>query len=144
MAGVDSTSGQPRGLADAWALLSAHPALTWVPPLWRDATEMDTGWAREQAVSAVERNLLVHIGVDGRGVMVRLGTGPLVDRNLGDGVDPVNPAARHDRRLDVEAPTFEDAVCALADRVVQILGPPDRPRSAAPGGTADPAGGGSR
>lgn len=131
-----SAEGGAGRVADAWALLSEHPALTWVPPLWREAPDQDAHRARRQAISAVERNLLVHVAVAGEGVVVRLGTGPLVDRDLGDGVDPMNPVARHDRRLDVEARTFEDALCALAHRVVQVFGPADdvAARQAGPSG----------
>jgi hypothetical protein len=76
----------------------------------------------------VERNLLVQIlaGPDGR-VVVHVTTGPLADRSLGDGVDPVTPAALRDERLDVRAATFEDAVCELARRVVAVYGPAEAP-----------------
>lgn len=131
-AGGDGGS-DPAALADAWARLCEHPALTWVPPAWRPAgpIPLDAAGVMSRAVvRAVERNLLVRVETTrGAGVVVRLGIGPLTDREVGDGVDPVNPLACHDRRLDVEAPTFEDALCALAVKVEQVLGPcrPERP-----------------
>lgn len=117
----------PAAVADAWARLCEHPALTWVPPAWRPAGPVpaDAAGAMSHAVvRAAERNLLVRVETaGGAGVVVRLGIGPLTDREVGDGVDPVHPLACHDRRLDVVAATFEDALCALAVRVEQVLGP---------------------
>lgn len=112
-------------LAGAWTLLYEHPALMWMPPLWRVADAMPPEMLSRHAVRSVERNLLVNVrlGGDAR-CIVRLSTGPLEDRALGDGVDPVSPSARRDERLDVEASTFEDAMCALARRVVEVYGPP--------------------
>jgi hypothetical protein len=111
---------------DAWTLLYEHPALSWIPPMLRNASEAgsDSGVVSRHAVRAIERNLLVNVrtSADGR-CLVALSTGPLVDRELADGVDPVAPAAAHDNRLDVEADTFEDALCALARRVVEVYGP---------------------
>jgi hypothetical protein len=113
-------------LAGAWALLYEHPALMWIPPLWRAAEDAVTPeMLTRHAVRAVERNLLVNVRSGGEArCVVRLSTGPLEDRALGDGVDPVSPSARRDERLDVEASTFEDALCALARRVVEVYGPP--------------------
>jgi hypothetical protein len=109
-------------------MLYAHPALNWTPPLWRspDETCEQGSLTARHAVRAVERNLLVQIlaGTDGR-VEVQLSTGPLADRPLGDGIDPVTPAALRDERLDVRAYTFEDAVCELARRVLSVYGPAD-------------------
>lgn len=116
----------------AWNLLHSHPALSWTPPMWRSA-EDDAYRARTapHVVRAVERNLLVNVrpGQDCRYV-VALSTGPLEDRPLGDGIDPVAPAARRDPRLDVEAQSFETALCALARRVVDVYGPPGGSRAA--------------
>jgi hypothetical protein len=108
--------GVPSDLAGAWAVLREHPALMWTPPLWR-------GNPAGPVFRAVERNLLVEVVEtgDGRGA-VRLSTGPLRDRVIGDGVDPVAPVAERDVRLDVRAATFEDAVKALAERVVGLYG----------------------
>jgi hypothetical protein len=116
----------PRGLVDAWMLLYEHPALSWTPPMLRrdSGAASETGIVARYVVRAIERNLLVNVraGADGR-YLVALSTGPLVDREIGDGIDPVAPAAARDDRLDVEADTFEDALCELARRVVEIYGP---------------------
>ena len=115
------------GPVDAWMLLYEHPALSWTPPMLRNGREAgsDSGVVTRHAVRAIERNLLVHVrtSADGR-CLVALSTGPLVDRVIGDGIDPVAPAAARDDRLDVEAETFEDALCALARRVMEVYGPP--------------------
>lgn len=113
-------------VADAWAVLYEHPALTWTPPLWR-LTD-DHGASRSaltrHEVRAIERNLLVQVLPDEGGrCVIRLSTGPLEDRPLGDGVDPLAPSARRDERLDVQAATFEIALCALARRVLDVYGP---------------------
>lgn len=107
----------PHDVADAWAVLRDHPALMWVPPLWRGAPD-------GPVYRAVERNLLVEVvgEADGHSA-VRLATGPLRDRVVGDGVDPVAPVAERDGRLDVRAATFEDAVRVLAERVLLWYGP---------------------
>lgn len=112
--------------AHAWAVLHEHPALMWIPPLWRtehQSADNDIFLSRH-AVRAIERNLVIDVQpAAGGGCTVRLATGPLHDRQLGDGVDPVAPAATHDSRLDVSAATFESALCALAERVTDVYGP---------------------
>lgn len=111
-------------LASAWQLLYSHPALAWTPPLLRGATGAASASTTSPVVRAIERNLLVNINRDSEGICyVMLSTGPLEDRLLGDGVDPVTPTARRDERLDVRAPTFEAAVCELAARVLDVYGP---------------------
>lgn len=110
----------------AWAFLHSHPALSWTPPMWRTVDDLVSSERTDRhVVRAVERNLVVNVR-PGRGCpyVVALTTGPLEDRTLGDGVDPMAPAARHDPRLDVEAETFESALCALARRVVAVYGQP--------------------
>jgi hypothetical protein len=117
---------EPRcgDLASAWKLLYSHPALAWTPPLLRGAAGSASVSPTSPVVRAIERNLLVNINRDSEGICyVMLSTGPLEDRLLGDGVDPVAPTARRDERLDVRAPTFEAAVCELAARVVDVYGP---------------------
>lgn len=104
-------------LLEAWALLRTHPALTWRPPLWRAAKD-------GPVYRAIERNLLVELIGDGGQPLVRLATGPLRDRRVGSTVDPVAPVAERDRRLDVRAATFEEAVRSLAARVVECYGEP--------------------
>jgi hypothetical protein len=122
-----------RDPASAWALLCAHPALSWTPPLWRGVDEELTEAVRARhAVRAIERNLLVNVRSSGDGnYVVTLSTGPLEDRLIGDGVDPIAPSGRRDERLDVEATTFEDALCALANRVVELYGPGQGPTRSA-------------
>lgn len=113
-------------VAKAWTLLYEHPALTWTPPIWRTPEgEQSPGMPLAcHAIRAVERNLLVQVKqADGQPV-VFLSTGPLEDRQLGDGIDPVAPAACRDERLDVQAVTFEKALCALALRVIDVYGMP--------------------
>lgn len=113
--------------ARAWAVLYDHPALTWIPPLWRLPDGPDRQGRRHvqerHAVRAIERNLVVQVqpAPDG-GFTVKLATGPLRDRPMGDGVDPIAPTAAHDSRLDVTASTFESALCALAARVTAVYG----------------------
>lgn len=120
----------------AWHDLRTHPTLLWIPPLWRPSVggRANAELSLRYGVPAVERNLVVDIDVDDHGqVRVTLATGPLSDRPLADGVDPVNPAATLDSRLRVSAATFEDAVVRLRDTVVRELGPP-------PNATRGPAG----
>lgn len=106
----------------AWEFLAAHPALSWTPPMWRGVAPDLCAYT----LRAVERNLLVTLVDDGHGnALVRLSIGPLQDRELGDGVDPVAPAPVRDPRLDVEAATFEAALEALAARVVDVYGRAD-------------------
>lgn len=57
--------------AGSWALLRDHPALMWVPPLWRHDPD-------GPVYRAIERNLLVEVVDDATGTsLVRLATGPL-------------------------------------------------------------------
>ena len=112
-------------LAQAWHDLRHHPALIWVPPMWRLDTEESaaSSAAGRHAVSAVDRNLTIDICPCDHGVEVRLGTGPLIDRALGNGtVDPTTPAAVLDPRLTSSAPTFEQALVHLRDVVVRRYG----------------------
>ena len=126
--------GQLASVVEAWKLLCEHHALNWTPPMWRrELGGGDQRRAARHAVRAVERNLLVQVECDEQGrSVVRLSTGPLRDRELGDGIDPVAPAAERDRRLDVEGPTFEVALCALAARVVEFYGPARSERNGRP------------
>lgn len=119
---TDDPPGPPAVL-HAWALLRRHPALMWVPPLWR-AGAPGPAAGDTHAVRAIDRNLILAVAAGPHGrCTYRLGTGPLRDRELGDGVDPTAPAPTHDPRLDVEAATFDQALCALADRVLTYYGP---------------------
>lgn len=113
-------------VAAAWLELREHPALRWVPPMWRSASP---GTAPDRhTLSAVEKNLMVEIVTDsGCEVQVRLATGPLVDRHVGDGVDPMTPAISLHPELTVSAPTFEQAIIGLRDAVVRVYGPSDVP-----------------
>lgn len=111
-------------LAHAWAVLREHPALMWTPPIWRHDPQ-------GPVYRAIERNLLVEVVADGGTSLVRLATGPLRDRVVGDDVDPVAPVAERDSRLDVRAASFEDAVRVLAERVLDCYGDTCK---AAPGG----------
>jgi hypothetical protein len=107
--------------ARAWDELRGHPALSWVPPMWRTDTgsDLDT----PHVVRAVDKNLFVDITSDGdHRVMVQLRTGPLRDRIVGDGLDPVTPVASVDPELTVVAPSFEEAVLELRDVVVAVYG----------------------
>lgn len=103
---------------DAWLELKDHPALTWVPPLWRpdEATPAATEAARRHRVSALQQNLRVDVVPSSGGHRVRLVTGPLADRHTPTGVDPLHPAAVG-ADLVVEGSTFEEAVLALRDAV---------------------------
>lgn len=113
-------------VAAAWLELREHPALRWVPPMWRSASP-STGPDRH-TLSAVEKNLMVEIVNDsGCAIQVRLATGPLVDRRVGDGVDPLTPAISVHPELIVSAPTFEQAIIGLRDAVVHVYGPSDVP-----------------
>lgn len=131
----------PSVVADAWELLAGHQALTWVPPAYR-SPGVPAG--RAVVVHSVEQNLLVRVEPGDGHVRVRLGTGPLTDRVLPDGVDPLVPVGVHDGRLDVEADTFEDALCALAVRVVQVYGPPDAGPAGPRPGVVRPSAAGTR
>lgn len=107
-------------VAQAWRELLEHPALQWVPPMWRG--NPSTGATRIHAVRAIERNLVVEISDVGSRFAVSLCTGPLVDRRLPDGVDPVTPAGAVDPALTVTGATFEQAVVKLRDAVVHSYG----------------------
>jgi hypothetical protein len=115
-------------VAAAWAELREHPALSWVPPMWRSMSP--TTDPERHAVSALERNLLVEVVPGhGKGLQVRLKTGPLTDRRVGDGVDPTTPSVSYDPALTVLAPTFEIAVIELRNAVLNAYGAPGhRPR----------------
>jgi hypothetical protein len=107
--------------ARAWDELRGHPALSWVPPMWRTDTNSDLD--TPHVVRAVDKNLFVDITSDGdHRVMVQLRTGPLRDRIVGDGLDPVTPVASVDPELTVVAPSFEEAVLELRDVVVAVYG----------------------
>jgi hypothetical protein len=96
--------------------------------MWR-AVE-DTPAAREvmqrRAVSAIEANLTIEVrSANGDNLLIRLATGALMDRPVAGGVDPVVPAGTVDPKLDVSAPTFEEAVVALRDAVIKHYGSAD-------------------
>lgn len=111
-------------VAEAWLELRAHPALSWVPPMWRSA-ESPTGMARH-AVSAMDKNLTVDIQFGpAHHLLVRLTTGPLKDRYVGDGLDPLTPTVSVDPNLTVYAASFERAVIELRDAVHKAYGPAD-------------------
>jgi len=120
---VSVRSRPDEDVALAWTELLAHPELSWVPPMWRSMSP--TTQTSPHAVSAVERNLKVDIvhGPKGR-TEVRLMTGPLHDRRVGDGVDPTTPVVSVDPALTVTAPTFEKAVLELRNAVVAEYGYP--------------------
>jgi hypothetical protein len=106
----------------AWKWLLDHPALVWVPPLWRTTSAHAIGGTRH-TVRAVERNLTVTVEMGPGGPLIQLITGPLEDRTSRDGsVDPLIPAAVRDERLIVQAGSFEEAVVALAATVAQVYG----------------------
>jgi hypothetical protein len=109
---------QAEHVRDAWLELKEHPALTWVPPLWRpdEPTPAALEAARRHRVSALQQNLRVDVVPSTGGLRVRLATGPLTDRKTASGVDPLRPAAVG-ADLVVEGSTFEDAVLALRDAV---------------------------
>lgn len=111
-------TGRPDRIQSAWAELVEHPALTWVPPLWRadDDSPAALVAARSHRVSALQRNLRVEVVPGHPRARVRLVTGPLTDRETPTGVDPLQPAALP-FDLVAEGPTFEDAVVALRDEV---------------------------
>jgi len=111
----------PPDFLQAWSWLRDHPALMWVPPLWRSSSSEPVGGERH-AVRAIERSLTVSVESGHGGPVVRLATGPLEDRTVGDGVDPLVPAAVYDERLVVQAGSFEEAVIALALRVGRVYG----------------------
>lgn len=133
-------SHENEKLAAAWRLLREHPALQWTPPLWRDTGPTPTArdLLRKHAWRSVERNFVVDVGVSATEcrTWVRVTTGPLQDRPVGDGVDPLVPAAVHDPRLDVMAATFEQAVIVLAHRVLDVYGPPHATRDGTDGHVA--------
>lgn len=106
----------------AWQDLREHPALVWVPPVWRtaglpDDTRTTHMWR------AIDKNLVVKVIPDKRGMAVRLATGPLLDKELNGRVDPTNPASTIDPTLDVTAESFGQAVLALRDAVIAKYGP---------------------
>lgn len=112
-------------VAQAWNDLRAHPALVWVPPVWRtaDTAQLPMTALLRYGVSAVDRNLVIEICTSVNGIEVRLATGPLTDRPLSNGaVDPTTPAATLDPSLSTTAPSFERAVVQLRDAVVQRYG----------------------
>lgn len=114
-------SRSDEDVAEAWSELVQHPELSWVPPMWR--TVSPTTEASVHAVSAVEQNLKVDIVHGPRGrTEVRLMTGKLHDRKMGQGVDPMTPMVSVDPKLTVTAPTFEKAVLELRDAVVETYG----------------------
>ncbi|MCW2572398.1 MAG: hypothetical protein JWO88_2456 [Frankiales bacterium] len=105
----------------AWLELKEHPALNWVPPLWRpdDDSPQAQAAARRHRISALQRNLRIDMVERVDGVRVRLVTAPLTDLSTPDGVDPLQPAmAQPD--LVGEAPTFEEALLALRDAVRRL------------------------
>jgi hypothetical protein len=109
----------------AWHQMRQHPALLWVPPVWRTQRCSDEAQAvmLQRAVSALDRNLVVELGHDESGVpWVRIATGRLQDRPTNDGVDPLNAAGSVDPKLDVTAPSFPEAVLQLRDRLVENYG----------------------
>lgn len=104
----------------AWSELRRHPALVWVPPMWR--TRIDSRAAFDvmcrHAVSAIDRNLVIDVEAQGDGTLVvRLATGPLKDRPVDGGIDSVAPAGGIDSKLDVRGSSFEDAVVRLYEAV---------------------------
>jgi len=107
---------------EAWRALRCHPALMWTPPVWRVGVAQDPDSLRH-ALSALDHNLSVDVRCDVRGrVAVVLSVGPLRDRWLDDGVDPVRPEAALDERVTVEAPTFEEALLRLRSSVDKQFG----------------------
>jgi hypothetical protein len=119
LAGADEAAA----VSAAWQELRSHPALLWTPPMWR-SPDGRKDMVGGHALSAIDRNLKVDLlkGPDGA-LRVRLLTGPLEDRWVRDGVDPLTPSATMDPRLEVVAPTFEAAVLSLRDAVVDEYGP---------------------
>lgn len=107
---------------EAWSWLREHPALTWVPPLWRSNDESAIG-GTGHTIRAIECNLVVTVEHGTHGPVIRLITGPLKDRPWGDGtIDPLVPASVRDERVAVQAGSFEEAVVALAARVASVYG----------------------
>ncbi|MEV5000499.1 hypothetical protein [Nocardioides sp. LML1-1-1.1] len=117
-------------VADAWNDLHAHPALQWVPPMWR--TARPTTAPSQHAIHAIEVNLVVAVESANSAVKVRLATGPLHDKVLSDGVDPVTPTIHTDPNLCVSAATFEEALVELRDVLIHNYGPVNDPRAHAP------------
>lgn len=126
---LDRRRNRPTDLevARAWVELKEHPALSWVPPIWRGSSTMTEAVESRHVLTAVDKNLLVEIsrGPDRR-MIVQLRTGPLQDRRVGDGVDPTTPAVSVNPELTVSAPSFEEAVIELRDVVMQVYGKPSR------------------
>lgn len=120
--GLRDATREPADSAEhvrqAWLELKEHPALTWVPPLWRpdDDSPAALEAARRHRISALQRNLRVDVVPSEVGVRVRLVTGPLTDRRTPLGIDPLQPAVVSSD-LIAEGHTFEDAVLALRDAV---------------------------
>ena len=110
---------------EAWTELRDHPALQWVPPMWRPQVEAPARPVEldKFIVRAVERNLVVDfVNKSGTGMCVRVSTSPLQDRRVGVGVDPTTPAVVVDANLDAAAPTFEEAIVELRNVVVDRYG----------------------
>ncbi len=108
--------------AEAWRALRSHPALVWTPPVWRTSAANDPD-GRQHALHAIDHNLSVDVRCDPRGrVTVVLSVGPLRDRWVEDGVDPVRPEAVLDERVTVEGATFEDALLRLRSSVDKRFG----------------------
>lgn len=112
--------------AEAWQDLQEHPALLWIPPVWR-AENVDAAHhnvVARHVVRAVDRNLKVQVDPDAADELrVLLATGPLRDRQVGSAIDPTNPSGTVDPDLNVSAPTFEEAVIRLRNAVVHAYGP---------------------
>lgn len=124
-----SSSSAARGPAvfvSAWHDLAEHPALLWVPPVWRSENfrpQCLSPVEMRHAVRAVDRNLIVHVRGEAT-PYVELIVAPLADRVIGDRVDPTTPVVANEPRLSARATSFEDAVIALRAEVFHALGDP--------------------
>lgn len=131
----------PSAVRDAWKELRQHPALMWVPPMWRSHVDSDAAVEvmRRHAVSAIERNLVIEVETQDDGsLLVRLATGPLRDRIVDGGIDPVAPAGGVDAKLDVFGSSFEDAVVKLYEAVESHYGSGERADARRAGGSVTP------
>lgn len=116
---------EARAVYHAWSELRRHPALVWIPPMWRSRVDDPAAFdvMRRRSVSAVDRNLVIDVEVQDDGsLMVRLATGPLMDRPVDGGIDPVAPAGGIDAKLDVQGSSFEEAVVKLYEAVQSHYG----------------------
>lgn len=129
----DATGPTAAAVQDAWRELRDHPDLVWVPPMWRGFSDNDSarGVMERRALSAVEHNLVIRLEQQPDGQLhVRIATGPLRDRPVDGGVDPLAPVRELDPKLEVAGRSFEEAIVMLRDAVRSHYG--DAP---------DPAGG---